>query len=99
MTIKKGDGVILSLASANRDETFFGDADDFNVERGSRHHVSFAYGVHQCLGQNLARTELEIVFTTLMRRIPNLHLAAEIDDMPFKNNGTINGLYKLPVAW
>ncbi len=99
VTIKAGDGVILSLASANRDETFFGDADNFDVHRGSRHHVSFAYGVHQCLGQNLARTELEIVFNTLMRRIPNLHLAAEIDDMPFKNNGTINGLYKLPVAW
>ncbi|HEX3784197.1 MAG TPA: cytochrome P450 [Pseudonocardiaceae bacterium] len=99
VTIKAGDGVILSLASANRDEEFFDGADTFDVNRGSRHHVSFAYGVHQCLGQNLARTELEIVFTTLMRRIPTLRLAAEIDDMPFKNNGTINGLYKLPVAW
>src|SRR5262249_16767930 len=67
--IKKGDGVIALLSGANRDGSMFADPDTVDIERGGRHHVAFGYGVHQCLGQNIVRVELDIVLTTLFRRI------------------------------
>jgi cytochrome P450 len=99
ITIKAGEGVLLSLGSANRDDASFPDAAEFDVHRGDRHHVSFGYGIHQCLGQNLARVELEITFRTLLRRIPTLRLTTDIDDLPFKETVAISGVYRLPVAW
>jgi cytochrome P450 len=70
-----------------------------DIERGARHHVAFGFGPHQCLGQNLARTELQIVFDTLFRRVPTLALAAPVGELPFKNDALIYGLYRLPVTW
>ena len=99
VTIKAGEGVIASALAANFDPDAFADAAEFDVERGSRSHVAFGYGAHQCLGQNLARQELEIVFETLFRRIPELKLAIPIDDIPFKEHGGAYGIYELPVAW
>ena len=99
VTIKAGEGVVASTMAANWDSGTFADADQLDIERGARHHVAFGYGPHQCLGQNLARQELEIVFETLFRRIPNLRLAATIDDIPFKNDGIVYGAYQVPVTW
>jgi cytochrome P450 len=99
VTIKAGDGVMLALGSTNRDEARFPDADTFDVHRGDWHHLTFGYGIHQCLGQNLAKAELDIVFSTLLRRIPTLRLAADVDDLPFKVTALITGVYHLPVAW
>jgi cytochrome P450 len=99
VTVRAGEGVIASTMAANRDSGTFADADKLDIERGARHHVAFGYGPHQCLGQNLARQELEIVFETLFRRIPNLKLAASLDDIPFKNDALIYGVYQLPVTW
>ncbi|WP_181957994.1 SDR family NAD(P)-dependent oxidoreductase [Nonomuraea mesophila] len=70
-----------------------------NAERGARHHVAFGFGPHHCLGQNLARMELQIVFDTLFRRVPSLELAVDVDELPFKDDANIYGLYQLPVAW
>jgi cytochrome P450 len=99
ITIKAGEGVVASTMAANWDSGTFADADQLDIERGARHHVAFGYGPHQCLGQNLARQELEIVFETLFRRIPDLRLAASIDDIPFKNDGVVYGAYQVPVTW
>ena len=99
VTIKEGDGVIVSLGSANRDDASFPDAAEFDIHRGDRHHVSFGYGIHQCLGQNLARAELEITFRTLLRRMPNLRLTKDIADLDYKDTVAISGVYSLPVAW
>jgi cytochrome P450 len=99
VTVKAGEGVIASTMSANRDDGTFAGADELDIERGARHHVAFGYGPHQCLGQNLARQELEVVFETLFRRIPNLRLAASLDDIPFKDDGLVYGAYRLPVTW
>jgi cytochrome P450 len=99
VTIKAGEGVVASTMTANRDEETFADPDELNIERGARHHVAFGYGPHQCLGQNLARQELEIVFETLFRRVPTLRLAASLDDIPFKDDGAVYGAYRLPVTW
>lgn len=97
--IKAGEGVLALGYSANRDPRAFDDPDEFNIARGARHHVAFGFGPHQCLGQNLARMELQIVFDTLFRRVPTLELAVDVDELPFKDDANIYGLYQLPVAW
>jgi cytochrome P450 len=61
--------------------------------------VAFGFGVHQCLGQPLARVELQVVYSTLYRRIPNLRLAVDRDQLPFKHDGLVYGVYELPVTW
>jgi cytochrome P450 len=99
VTIKADDGVVLALGSCNRDEARFADGDTFDARRGDRQHVTFGHGIHQCLGQNLARVELEIVFSTLLRRIPTLRLAVDVDAVPFKVTSTITGVFSLPVTW
>jgi cytochrome P450 len=98
-TIKADDGVVVSGLSANWDPNVFADPELLNVERGARHHVAFGFGPHQCLGQNLARLELQIVFDTLFRRIPELRLAVPVDDVDFKTDANIYGVYELPVTW
>ncbi|WP_327107621.1 cytochrome P450 [Nonomuraea glycinis] len=97
--IKAGEGVIVSMLSANWDPSVFEDPAELDLERGARHHVAFGFGPHQCLGQNLARMELRIVFDTLFRRIPTLRLTAPVDDLPFKSDAVIYGVHELPVTW
>ena len=97
--IKAGDGVLALTYSANRDPRAFDSPDELDVQRGARHHLAFGFGPHQCLGQNLARMELQIVFDTLFRRIPALRLAAPVDDLPFKSDAVIYGVHELPVTW
>ncbi|RVX47684.1 cytochrome P450 [Nonomuraea polychroma] len=97
--IKAGEGVIVSGLSANWDPAVFKDPAELDVERGARHHLAFGFGPHQCLGQNLARMELQIVFDTLFRRIPTLRLAAPVEDLPFKTDAVIYGVHELPVTW
>jgi cytochrome P450 len=65
----------------------------------ARNHLAFGFGPHQCLGQNLARLELEIVLATLVRRIPTLRLAVPFDEIPFKENGPNYGVFELKVEW
>ena len=99
VSIKAGEGVIVSMLSANWDPSVFEDPAELDIERGVRHHVAFGFGPHQCLGQNLARMELQIVFDTLFRRIPTLRLTAPVDDLPFKSDAVIYGVHELPVTW
>ncbi|WP_031467542.1 cytochrome P450 [Sciscionella sediminilitoris] len=97
--IRAGDGVLALSNAANRDPAAFAEPDEFDIERGARHHVAFGYGPHQCLGQNLARMELQIVIDTLFARIPGLRLTQEIDEIAFKDQATIYGIKELPVTW
>ncbi|MEV1085050.1 cytochrome P450 [Streptomyces sp. NPDC050211] len=98
--IRAGEGIVVVNETANRDAAVFGDdPDHLDLDRDARRHVTFGYGIHQCLGQSLARMELQVVYGTLYRRIPTLRLAADIDDIPFKHDGFIYGVYELPVAW
>jgi cytochrome P450 len=99
VTIKADEGVVVSGLSANWDPAVFGSPAELDLGRGARHHIAFGYGPHQCLGQNLARLELQIVFDTLFRRIPTLRLAVPMDEVPFKTNAAIYGAYELPVTW
>lgn len=97
--INAHDGVIVSGLSANWDPRVFPRPADLDIDRRARNHIAFGYGPHQCLGQNLARLELQIVFDTLFRRIPGLRLAEPVDEVPFKNDSVIYGAYELPVTW
>lgn len=97
--IRAGEAVKPSTFAANRDENHFPAPDTFDIRRGARDHLAFGFGIHQCLGQPLARVELQVVFATLARRIPTLHLAVPISEVPFKTDVDIYGVHSLPVAW
>lgn len=99
VTIRAGDGVIMPTDIANRDPSAFSEPDQLDIARDARHHVAFGFGVHQCLGQPLARVELQVVYGTLYRRIPTLELAKPLDEIPFKQDGLVYGVYELPVTW
>ncbi|WP_055484149.1 cytochrome P450 [Streptomyces sp. WMMB 322] len=97
--IRAGEGVLGLGSSANHDPAVFARPGELDVGRGDRHHVAFGYGAHQCLGQNLARMELQLVYETLFRRVPGLRLAVPVDELPFKDDSTVYGLHELPVTW
>ena len=99
VVIPAGQGVIASNCAANRDPEVFADPDVLDIDRPNRKHVAFGYGAHQCIGQHLARVELEIVFTTLFTRMPDLRLAVPYEELPFKNDTHLYGIYKVPVTW
>jgi len=94
--IAEGDKVIFWHASANRDEEVFQDPDRFDITRTPNEHVAFGGGgSHFCLGANLARLEMRIMFTELMQAMPDLELAGEVQRL---RSNFINGIKHLPVA-
>jgi cytochrome P450 monooxygenase len=97
--IRKGEGIVPLLAAANHDTEVFACPHAFNPDRSERRHVAFGYGVHQCLGQNLVRVEMEIAYRKLFERIPTLELAVPLDELAFKYDGILFGLHELPVRW
>jgi cytochrome P450 len=98
--IRAGEGIIIDLAPANWDPKAFNEPDHLYLYRNKAgQNVAFGYGRHQCVGQQLARAELQIVFSTLFRRIPTLRLAVPIEQVPFKHDRLAYGVYELPVTW
>jgi cytochrome P450 len=98
-TIRAGEGLIMPNDIGNRDPEIFPNPDELDIRRDARRHVAFGFGVHQCLGQPLARMELQVVYNTLYKRIPTLRLAADLEQIPFKHDGAVYGVYELPVTW
>jgi len=96
-TIRAGEGVIVLIAAANRDAAI-GD-DRFDAHRGVRHHLSFGYGFHQCLGQLLARVELQVALVSIARRFPTLALAVPMEQVTLREDGFLHGVRRLPVTW
>jgi len=96
-TIKAGEGVVALVSSANRDASQFEDPDVLDIERDARAHLAFGFGVHQCLGQTLARLELRVTLNSILQRIPTLKLGQAIDELKFKSY--INGVQSMMVAW
>ncbi|MFI1809441.1 cytochrome P450 [Streptomyces sp. NPDC020422] len=99
VVIRAGEGVVFSTSVINRDEAAYADPDSLDWARPARHHLAFGFGIHQCLGQNLARAEMEIALGSLLRRLPGLRLAAPAEEIPFKPGDTIQGMLELPVTW
>ena len=99
-TIRAGEGIIIDLAPANWDPAAFAEPDRLYLHRsGADRNVAFGYGRHQCVGQQLARAELQIVYRTLFRRVPTLAGGVPIEDIPFKHDRLAYGVYELPVTW
>ncbi|MFF0493135.1 cytochrome P450 [Nocardia sp. NPDC004068] len=97
--IRAGEGVVLCTDAGNRDAAAFPEPDRLDIHREARHHLAFGYGVHQCLGQPLARMELQVVYGTLYRRIPTLRLAIPFDEVRFKHDMVVYGVHSLPITW
>ncbi|WP_018680917.1 cytochrome P450 [Actinokineospora enzanensis] len=97
--VKAGEGIVPLVAAANYDEKVFACPHEFNPARTTRQHVAFGYGIHQCLGQNLVRVELEIAYRKLFERVPTLRLATPVEELPFKYDGVLFGVHSLPVEW
>jgi cytochrome P450 len=97
--LRAGDGVITSLAAANRDPQMFAAPDVFDPDRQKSRHLAFGSGVHHCLGHPLARMELVIVLDALFRRLPALRLAVPMGDLRFKHDSGLYGVHQLPVTW
>jgi cytochrome P450 len=98
-TIRAGDGIIVYPGTGNWDAEVFPEPERLDIGRDARRHIAFGFGVHQCLGQPLARVELQVVYGTLYRRIPTLRLATGVGQLPFKEDGLVYGVYELPVTW
>jgi cytochrome P450 len=99
VVIRKGEGVFALNPAANRDPTVFEDPDRLDLRRDASHHLAFGFGIHQCLGQMLARVELQVVLPLLLQRLPSLRVAAKEGEIRFKDDMQIYGVHNLPVAW
>jgi cytochrome P450 len=98
--VRAGEGLIMGVPAANRDESVFAEAQVFDIDRrNARSHVAFGFGIHQCLGQSLARLELQIALPALLRRLPGLRLAVPIDQVRFRHGHDTYGVHELPVQW
>ncbi len=97
VTIRKGERVLLSYLSANRDETVFQDPFRFDVTRANANqHLAFGIGVHFCLGAHLARMELRAFFRELLPRLESIEFTAPVDDIA----GTfIGGPKRMPISY
>ncbi|WP_277212241.1 cytochrome P450 [Isoptericola croceus] len=95
--IREGDGVIALLAAANHDPATFSDPDRLIPDRTPNHHLAFGFGIHQCIGQHLARLELQIALHSLFSGLPGLTLAS--DDVALNNDAATFGIEELPVRW
>jgi cytochrome P450 len=96
--IRAGDRVLMNLPAGNWDSEFVENPETLDIDRNTRGHVGFGYGVHQCIGANLARVEMQVAFATLARRLPELQLAVSPDELRFKDSD-IYGMKELPVTW
>ncbi|WP_327085943.1 cytochrome P450 [Nonomuraea sp. NBC_01738] len=97
--IRTGDAILLATESANRDPAQWDAPDTMDVTREPKRHVGFAYGVHQCLGQELARMEMRIAFGKLARRLPELRLTIPVEQVRMCSDMQIYGAHELPVTW
>ncbi|AJC60751.1 MULTISPECIES: cytochrome P450 [Streptomyces] len=98
-TVRAGEAVVAELGMANRDPEVFEQPEEIDFHRGNIPHVTFGHGVHHCLGAQLARMELRVVLTALMRRLPGLRLAVPADELTWRTERLIRGVEALPVRW
>lgn len=100
VVIRAGELVIPAHDSANHDERVFTDPDRIDPARGNAdQHLSFGHGAHFCLGASLARLELQVVFSALTRRLPNLRLACPPESLTWDTSTIVRRPRALPVTW
>ncbi|MFE7586623.1 cytochrome P450 [Streptomyces gardneri] len=97
--VRAGESVTLSLEAADRDPLRFPDPDVLDLHRKATGHLGFGHGIHQCLGQQLARVEMTVALPALLRRFPSLRLDVPADEVPLRTDMSIYGVHRLPVTW
>ncbi|MBT2505611.1 cytochrome P450 [Streptomyces sp. ISL-98] len=97
--IAAGDPVLVVLAAADRDPERFRDPDTLDLSRRDNPHLGYGHGIHYCLGAPLARLEGQTAISTLLRRLPDLRLAVEPDDLRWRGGLIMRGLRTLPVEF
>ncbi|MDT7786720.1 MAG: hypothetical protein QOF58_5139 [Pseudonocardiales bacterium] len=97
--VHAGDTVFVELRSANHDPARYADPDVLDLARGATGHLAFGHGIHQCIGQHLARIELKIAFPGLFTRFPKLRLAVPEDELHHRASLVIGGVERLPLTW
>jgi cytochrome P450 len=95
--VPEGEFVVVSLASANRDQRRFADPEELDIHRDTSGHLAFGHGIHYCLGAPLARLEAEIAFTGLLDRFGTIELGVPADELRWRPGNLIRGLERLPV--
>ncbi|WP_437597580.1 cytochrome P450 [Sorangium sp. So ce590] len=98
-TLPRGTTVVCSMGAANRDEQSFERAGDMDLARSPNTHLAFGAGPHSCVGQALARTELQTVLSVLLRRLPTLDLAVPTEALARREGLLVGGLTRVPVRW
>ncbi|WP_049561854.1 cytochrome P450 [Nonomuraea sp. SBT364] len=97
--LPRGTTVVCSMAAANRDESAFEAAAEMDLTRSPNPHLAFGAGAHSCLGQALARTELQVVLEVLLRKLPTLELAVPVEELERVEGLAVGGLRTVPVRW
>ncbi|WP_328348765.1 cytochrome P450 [Micromonospora sp. NBC_00421] len=97
--IPAGATVVVSLLAANRDGRHWPQPEVLDVTRERTSHLAFGHGVHQCLGQQLARIEMTVGYTELLRRLPGVRLAVPPAEVPLRNDMITYGVHALPIVW
>jgi len=96
LPIRAGDKLAMYYPSVNRDEEVFDAADSFDITRSPNHHLAFGIGEHFCLGANLARLEIRILFEEILRRMPDMEIAGEVRRL---RSSFIDGIKEIPVRF
>ncbi|WP_226351011.1 cytochrome P450 [Pseudonocardia sp. ICBG601] len=99
VTVPAGSTVVVALPEVNRDPRTVDAGDELDLSRRRVPHLAFGHGVHQCIGSQLARVEMQVGFERLFTRIPGLRLAVEAEQVPLRNEMLIFGVHALPVTW
>ncbi|MEV7871764.1 cytochrome P450 [Streptomyces sp. NPDC088124] len=97
--VPRGTTMMCNMSAANRDERVFENAEEMELGRTPNVHLAFGTGAHSCLGQALARTELQAVLDVLLRRLPTLRLAVTVEELPKLEGLMVGGLREVPVRW
>jgi cytochrome P450 len=97
--LRAGEYITVAPHAANRDPARFDRPNEFDVGRDAQGHIAFGHGVHQCVGQQLARVEMRIGFARLLAAFPGLRLAVPPEEIPLRTGMFIYGVDSLPVAW
>lgn len=97
--VRAGETVTISMQTADRDPARYPNPDTLDLSRRATGHVALGYGIHQCLGQQLARVEMRVAFPALLTRFPTLSLAVDPSEVRLRTDSNIYGVHELPVTW
>lgn len=94
-----GDALVVSLAAANHDPAVFEHPETFDITRDAHKHIAFGQGIHYCLGAPLARLEGTIAIGALVKRLPDIELAVDVDDLAWSEGLLLHGMKAMPVRY